>query len=95
MRFVSTQPWRRTAEVCQQYLERGRQVLVEGRLRADPETGGPRLFTRDDGSPGAQFELTAELVRFLGGRGETGPDEAEESELVSEEQSLLEPELAF
>jgi len=26
------------AEVCEQYLSKGRRVLVEGRLRPDPET---------------------------------------------------------
>jgi single-strand DNA-binding protein len=40
-------------------------VLVEGRLVCDPETGGPRLYTRQDGSPAASFELSAHTVRFL------------------------------
>ena len=31
---------------------RRRQVLVEGRLRPDPETGGPRLWTRHNGTVG-------------------------------------------
>ena len=39
---VST--WGKLAEVCNQYLSKGRQVMVEGRLRPDPETGGPRDF---------------------------------------------------
>ena len=30
--------WRKTAEVVNQYLAKGRQVLVEGRLRPDPDT---------------------------------------------------------
>ena len=34
--------WRRMAEVCNQYLSKGRQVLVEGRMTPDPESGGPR-----------------------------------------------------
>lgn len=59
--------WGRQAEACHEYLRKGRQVLVEGRLRPDPETGGPRLWTRNDGSLGASFELVAERVQFLGG----------------------------
>ena len=41
--------WRKTTEVVNQYLSKGRQVLVEGRLRPD-ENGNPRVFTRNDGS---------------------------------------------
>jgi single-strand DNA-binding protein len=58
--------WRKTAEVCNQYLTKGRQVLIEGRLRPD-DNGGPRVFTRSDGSAGASFEVTIETVKFLGG----------------------------
>jgi single-strand DNA-binding protein len=63
---VST--WGKTAENCNQYLHKGSLVLVEGRLVCDPETGGPRLYTRQDGSPGTAFEVSANTVRFLSGR---------------------------
>jgi len=66
--------WRRQAEVCNQYLQKGRLVLVEGRLRPD-EKGNPRTFTRNDGTPGASFEVTAQTIKFLGGRGEASPAE--------------------
>lgn len=58
--------WRRMAEVCNEYLEKGRQVLVEGRLAPDSETGGPRVWTGRDGQPRASFEVTAQTVQFLG-----------------------------
>lgn len=64
--------WGQQAETVNQYLSKGRQVLVEGRLRPDPETGGPRLYTRQDGTVGASFEVRAFTVRFLGGRDTTG-----------------------
>jgi single-strand DNA-binding protein len=64
--------WRRQAEVANEYLSKGRQVLVEGRLRPDPATGGPRTFTRQDGTVGASYELTADTVRFIGGRDSGG-----------------------
>ncbi|MFQ5401561.1 MAG: single-stranded DNA-binding protein, partial [Anaerolineae bacterium] len=38
--------WGRQAEAANQYLQKGRQVLVEGRISPDPNTGSPRLFTR-------------------------------------------------
>ncbi len=62
--------WGRTAEVCNQYLRKGSRVLVEGRLNPDPATGGPRTYERRDGSSGASFEVTANIVRFLSGRSE-------------------------
>lgn len=61
--------WRRLAEVCGEHLKKGRQVLVEGRLKPDPDTGGPRLYKKNDGSTGAQYEITALTVKFLAGDG--------------------------
>jgi single-strand DNA-binding protein len=68
----------RTAEPTAQYLAKGRQVQVIGRLRPDPNTGGPRIFTRQDGTVGASYEVIADRVIFLGsGSAEDG----EESDL--------------
>ena len=67
--------WRRMAEVCNQYLQKGRQVLIEGRLNPDQATGGPRVWTGNDGVARASFEVTAETVKFLGGRGEAPLEE--------------------
>lgn len=60
--------WGRQAETANQYLSKGRQVLIEGRLKADPETGGPRMWQRQDGAMSASYEITADTVRFIGGR---------------------------
>ena len=57
--------WGAQAEACNQYLSKGRPVLVVGRLRPDPETGYPRIYTRQDGTTGASFEVNAYEVRFL------------------------------
>ncbi len=59
--------WGKQAEVCNQYLKKGRTVLVEGRLVSDPKTGGPRVWQGQNG-PGASYEVSATTVRFLGGR---------------------------
>jgi single-strand DNA-binding protein len=67
--------WRRQAEICNEYLRKGRQVLVEGHLRPDPATGGPRVWTGNDGVSRASFEVTALRVVFLGGRGEAAVEE--------------------
>ncbi|MCP4142620.1 MAG: single-stranded DNA-binding protein [Chloroflexi bacterium] len=62
--------WGKQAESCNQYLRKGSKVLVEGRMNQDPATGGPRVWTGNDGSPRASFEITAQTVRFLSSRGE-------------------------
>ena len=81
------------AENCAQYLKKGSGVLVEGRLSPDKQTGGPRVFTRPDGSAGAAYEIIANTVRFLPGRDDPNvgaprqsagesPDEVPDDEFV-------------
>lgn len=72
--------WRKLAETCNQYLSKGRLVMVEGELEPDRETGGPRLWTGSDGQTRASFEMTAEAVKFLGGQ--------QASQLAEEEEEL-------
>ncbi len=62
--------WGKTAEICNQYLRKGSKVLIEGRLNPDQSTGGPRVWTRQDGTHAASFEVTASVVRFLSTRAE-------------------------
>lgn len=68
--WVRVSTWGRLAETCNQYLKKGSKVLVEGRLTVDQATGGPRIWTRQDGSPAASYEVTANTVRFLSSKGE-------------------------
>ena len=67
--------WRKLAELCDQYLTKGRQVLVEGEIDASA------YLPKDGGEPRASLELTALNVRFLGsGTGDAGrpaPDESQ------------------
>lgn len=77
--------WGKQAEACNQYLKKGSAVLVEGRLQADKATGGPRIFTRQDGTPGSSFEITAETVRFLSSGEERDEKAVTESDPTAEE----------
>ncbi len=56
--------WERQAQLCEQYLNKGSLVAVEGRLATrswdDPKSGVKRYKT----------EVVASRVTFLGGRGE-------------------------
>ncbi|MCJ7537314.1 MAG: single-stranded DNA-binding protein [Anaerolineales bacterium] len=65
---VST--WGKQAEACNQFLKKGSKVLVEGRLNPDQDTGGPKVWTKQDGTSGASYEITADQVRFLSSRAE-------------------------
>ena len=84
------------AEACAQYLQKGRVVLVEGRLRPDKQTGGPRIWEKQDGTKGATFEVTALNVRFIGGgqRAEGGPPAADE-ELAAMPDTVGDEEIPF
>jgi single-strand DNA-binding protein len=66
----------KSAETAAQYLKKGSPVLVEGRLTPDKASGGPRVYTRPDGTMGATYEVFANTVRFLSSRGEGGPGPA-------------------
>ncbi len=61
--------WGKQGETISQYLSKGSQVFVEGRMDPDPETGGPRLWTGNDGRTRASFEIIARRVELSGRRG--------------------------
>ena len=57
--------WRRQAELANQYLSKGKQVYVEGRLRQAE-------YTDRDGNRRTALEVTASDIQFLGNKGEEG-----------------------
>ena len=57
--------WGRTAELCAQYLAKGRSVYIEGRLQT-------REWEDKEGQKRRTTEITAQTVQFLGGRGGSG-----------------------
>ena len=60
--------WRRLGEICGEYLAKGRQVYVEGRLQT-------RDWEDRDGNKRYTTEVVATDVQFLGTRESTGPRE--------------------
>lgn len=86
--------WGKMGENCNTYLRKGSKVLVEGRLNIDPATGGPKVFSRQDGSMGASFEITASDVKFLSskndgnGNGSGGHEESYPASSTSEEDEI-------
>ena len=59
--------WEKTAEYMSKYAQKGTRVLARGRLLVDQTTGGPRVFVRNDGKPGAVFEVAADTVKLISG----------------------------
>lgn len=58
--------WGKTAELANQYLSKGRQVYVEGRLRQEE-------YTDREGARRQSLEVFATEIHFLGPRGEGAP----------------------
>src|SRR5687767_12694637 len=57
----------RLADVCLQYVQKGSQVFVDGRLRMDRWTG-------QDGQPRYTLDVVASDVQFIGARQREGSD---------------------
>jgi single-strand DNA-binding protein len=57
--------WGKQAEACGQYLSKGRQVFVEGRIQT-------RSYDDKDGNKRYITEIVAQVVRFLGSGGGGG-----------------------
>ncbi len=53
--------WRKLAETCGQYLSKGKQVYVEGKIRNET--------WEKDGTKQYSYKIEADTIRFLGGPG--------------------------
>ena len=67
--WVRVSVFGKAAAPCAEYLHKGSEVLVEGRLTPDKDTGSPRVYQRPDGTYGSSYEMIANVVRFLGSSG--------------------------
>ena len=67
--WFNVNAWGRLAELCNQYLTKGRQVYVEGRLSS-------RSYQRQDGQLRFVNEIRLTDVQFLGRPGAMGGDES-------------------
>lgn len=57
--FFNIVAWNKTAEVCEKYLAKGKQIAVDGRL-------DQRSWTAQDGSRRSTVDIIAERIEFLG-----------------------------
>jgi len=63
--FINIVAWRRLAEVCGEYLKKGKPVAIEGRLQI-------REYTGRDGQKRTMSEVIADNMQMLGRRPEEG-----------------------
>ncbi len=67
--------WGRQAEICNEYLEKGRQVMIRGRISAS-------AWTTQEGEHRASLKLIAQEVKFLG----NGSNGESEDDIPSEDE---------
>lgn len=85
--FIRVVVWGRIAEICGEYLVKGRSVLVEGRLRS-------RTWDGQDGQKRSVVEVIASSVQFLGPKDRkiqsAGPSENGSNRNFSEKEESVE-----
>ncbi len=93
--FFNVVVWRNQAEKCAEYLSKGRQVAITGRLQS-------RSWEGNDGQRRSAIEVVADRVVFLGRRGqrEEGVDDLVEVDLTHDDlssdlETRVEDEVAF
>ncbi|MFA6281219.1 MAG: single-stranded DNA-binding protein [Candidatus Omnitrophota bacterium] len=69
--FINVAVWGQMAEVCNQYLQKGRQIIVEGRLQS-------RNWKDNEGKNRTTIEVKADNVQFMPNRAK---EEAKEVDL--------------
>lgn len=69
--FIDCVAWQKTAELVSQYLGKGRQCAVNGRLQV-------RSYEDKDGNKRKAVEVVAESVVFLGGAKEASSEPRQE-----------------
>jgi single-strand DNA-binding protein len=76
--YVDVTVWGAQVESCRLYLQKGKQVLVEGRLKLD-------TWKDQEGQTRSKHSITAEKVVFLGSREEASGLQENNDPLVKED----------
>jgi len=74
--FFDIEAWQKTAELCGEYLKKGRSVLIQGRLKQD-------RWEDDHGAKRSKVKIVAVAVQFLGAKEK---DEATDAPVAAEEE---------
>lgn len=83
--FVDVTLWGRTAEIAGEYLSKGRQILIEGRLQLD------QWDDRETGQKRSKLRVVCENMTMVGGRAEGGRAPGQSSSPPPSDQAGFEP----
>jgi single-strand DNA-binding protein len=72
--FVRISAWDRQAELCAEYLGKGRRIAIDGRLKS--------RSWEEDGKRRSALEVVARRVEFLGGGPRHDGEEGEGAEVI-------------
>ena len=67
--FFNIVAWQKLAEICEQYLKKGKLVLIEGEAQT-------RQYETQDGQKRTAFEIVARTMQMLGSKNEGGNADA-------------------
>lgn len=76
--YIDIDVWGAQAESCRQYLQKGRPILVEGRLKYD-------TWQDQSGQNRSKHSIVADRVTFLGTQGAAEADEAGKESIAEPE----------
>ncbi len=87
--FIDITAWGKTAEICRQYLQKGDNAYIEGRLTLDQWQG-------KDGQNRQKIKVTAESVQFISTkRGNAQQEQQEQPEQQERPQRTSQPSRAY
>jgi len=84
--FINVVAWRRLAEICGEFLRKGRSVAVEGRLQI-------RNFVGRDGQSRTMAEVIADHMQMLGRKADFAEASSVEPDLVEATSAIPEQDL--
>lgn len=78
--FHNIVAWGKLAEICQQYLRKGKKIFIEGRIQT-------RDWEGEDGIKRYKTEIIADNMIMLGGAGNDGMDSFSSNNFAAPQQS--------
>ena len=80
--FINCTAWEKTAELAAEYLEKGRQVLIEGRLKLDTWND------KDTGQKREKISVVVNNMVFVGSKNENTASPSQTETVTSQPQQL-------
>jgi len=80
--FFDITAWQKTSEVCAQYLKKGSQVCITGRLAQS-------RFTDKNGQNRSKVEIIANNVQFIGGKNDSQPRQPSQPSYTPPKQEVV------